>query len=477
MIPENTTVLIAGGGPAGSTAGAILARQGIDVVVLERDTFPRYHIGESLLPSLIPILDISGARDAVEQHGFVKKPGAYLEWGPEKWSLRFGELSGIAVNSFQVIRSEFDEILLRNAARQGAQVYENVTIADVTFDDDRPVSASYIRRDNGKTGKITFNHLIDCTGRNGVIANQHLNARRYHNVFKNVALWSYWNGAAIEGYGEPGSIRVFSIDAGWLWFIPLHDGTMSVGAVIHQEQFNAERQGGTFAAAYERVLARHPVASEILKGATHGTVKLERDYSYTSDRFSGPGYFIAGDAACFLDPLLSSGVHLAMFSSLIASASINSVLRGEVSEEKAASFFEKSYRQAYLRFLVFVSAFYDQNRGQKGYFWEAQQLTSKDYDVKDLKKAFISLVSGSEDYDDMQDPSQSKSILGKISSRLRDNLEIRNGRAPIDPGDPKIKENQQFFDAVEGLFTLTKAGAIDGLYVGTEPHVRLLEVA
>lgn len=474
MIPKEADVLVVGGGPAGSTAAAILAKEGIDTVLLERDEFPRYHIGESLLPSIIPILEISGAREAVEKHGFVKKPGAYLEWGSEKWSLVFGELSGIAATAYQVVRSEFDKILLDNASDQGAQVFQPVGVDTLEFVDARPVAAHYTDRVTKQEGEIRFKHLIDCTGRAGLIAHQHLDVRRYHNVFKNIALWSYWTGAHIEGFGQPGSIRVFSIDAGWLWFIPLHDGTISVGVVVHQQQLRTERGSGSYEEAYDRILKRHPQAAKILAAASRTAVKVEQDYSYTSETFSGPGYFIAGDAACFLDPLLSSGIHLATFSGLIAAAAVSSVRAGEVSEGQAATYFEKSYRQAYLRFLVFVSAFYDQNRGQKGYFWEAQRLTSKDYNESDLKRAFISLVSGGEDYTDMQSPDQDSAIVSRIGKRLRENLDLRNDKEAINPTDKKVQENLKFFDAVEGLFVLSKSNAIDGLYVTTQPNVRLM---
>lgn len=124
MIPSRVEVAVIGAGPAGATVAAILAKQGVSVVLLEREEFPRYHIGESLLPSIIPILGVSGALPDVEDHGFVKKPGAYLEWGREKWSLIFGELSGNPSYSYQVTRADFDHILLKNARRAGAQVFE-----------------------------------------------------------------------------------------------------------------------------------------------------------------------------------------------------------------------------------------------------------------------------------------------------------------------------------------------------------------
>ena len=177
---------------------------------------------------------------------------------------------------------------------------------------------------------------------------------------------------------------------------------MSVGVVIHKDAIAAKRGVGQDE-IYCEAIESSPLISNILKNATlTSPLKTETDYSYTAEQFSGPGYFLCGDAACFLDPLLSSGVHLATFSALLAAASISSILHGDVTEEEASNFFEKSYRQAYLRFLVFLSAFYDINRGRDAYFWEAQRLTPADVDANNLKAAFLNLVTGLKDLSDAQ---------------------------------------------------------------------------
>lgn len=475
MIPRTTDVLVIGGGPAGATAAAILAKQGIQTTVLERDAFPRYHIGESLLASLIPILDLTGVHPTVQKHGFVHKPGGYFDWGAEKWSFVFDELKGIPTHSYQVIRSEFDHLLLKNAAEQGASVHQRVRVLKVNFAGERAVSADYQDRDSDASGTVEFKYVVDCSGRSGLIGNEHLKVRRYHHSFKNVAAWSYWNGADFDGCGLEGSTRLFSIEHGWLWFIPLHDQTVSVGLVINREQLKLEQATHGIEAIYEQAIRRHPEAARILKTAAHGDLSVETDYSYTADKFSGPGYFMCGDAACFLDPLLSTGVHLAMMSALVAGASVTSLLRGEVTEERAANFFEASYRRAYLRFLMLVSAFYDLKRGQTGYFEEAERLTPRDYTEKDLKKAFINVVAGTADVDDLRDGNYGEAVTRRFSERLHENIGIHH-QASIDPEDRRVKDNARFFDAINGLYVLSKADAIDGLYVATDPVVRLAEV-
>jgi flavin-dependent dehydrogenase len=475
MIPQTTDVLVIGGGPAGATVSAILAKQGIQTTVLEREAFPRYHIGESLLASLIPILDLTGVHSKVRGHGFVQKPGGYFDWGMEKWSFVFDELKGIPTHSYQVIRAEFDDILLTHAAEQGAEVHQRVRVNRVNFDGERAVSADYDDRVSERSGTVRFRYVIDCSGRSGLIGNEHLKARRYHHSFKNIAVWSYWNGAALAAYGLPGSTRLFSIENGWLWFIPLHDHTVSVGLVLSRDQLKIEQPQHGIEEIYEQAIRRHPEAATILKEATHGGVTVETDYSYTADKFSGPGYFMCGDAACFLDPLLSTGVHLAMVSALVAGASVTSLLRGEVTEERAANFFEASYRRAYLRFLMLVSAFYDLNRGKTGYFWEAQRLTPRDYAEQDLKKAFINVVAGTADFDDLKEGNYSEAVTRKFSERLHENIGIHHQES-IDVGSRQVKDNARFFDAINGIHVLTRAEAIDGLYVATSPAIALAEV-
>jgi flavin-dependent dehydrogenase len=144
---SRTRVLILGGGPAGSTAASLLARDGIEVTLIEREVFPRYHIGESLLPSCLEIADLIGARELIEKEKFQRKPGAYLEWGRESWSLDFGELRGRHTYSFQVERSRFDHLLLRHARSQGAEVHEGVEVQSLDFDQTgRPCRAHWVRR-------------------------------------------------------------------------------------------------------------------------------------------------------------------------------------------------------------------------------------------------------------------------------------------------------------------------------------------
>lgn len=490
-IPEFSQVLVIGGGPGGSTAATLLARNGYDVTLLELAHFPRYHIGESLLPSILTVMDLLGAREKMENFGHVRKHGAYLEWGLEEWPLNFGELGGSRTYAFQVDRAEFDHMLLQHARSMGVKAFEGVEVRRLNFDGERPCSASYIVKaaadgngnGNGsangstpQTGEISFDYVIDASGRNGIIANHYLNNRRYHNVFRNIAVWGYWKDYDKLATGREGDIAVGSTSSGWIWAIPLSNGTISVGVVMHKDALAARRSEG-MEAIYQSCLEESPLIQKVLAGATLVSgLKTESDYSYTAEQFSGPGYFLVGDAACFLDPLLSSGVHLATFSGMLAAAGITSVMRDEVSEAEAVSFFEKSYRQAYLRFLVFLSAFYDRNRGQTEYFREAQRLTQEDVDTTSLQQAFLKLITGLKDLSDAQSDTH-HFVLQTMSKRIGENLDMRKDKDALDKlADERLKEareNANFFSSVEGMFALNQEEAIDGLYLATEPTLHL----
>ncbi|WP_131738444.1 NAD(P)/FAD-dependent oxidoreductase [Actinomadura roseirufa] len=457
---ESTQILVIGGGPAGATAASLLAREGFQVTLLERDRFPRYHIGESILPSCRPIFEMTGAWAKVEAHGFRSKGGAFFQWGPEEWEVRFTDQGTDNVNAWQVIRSEFDQILLDHARELGVEVVEGVGVRELEFDGDRAVAAQWQETKNPEVGgRIAFGHVIDASGRAGVAATRHLKNRRYHDVFRNVATWAYWKNAKPLGKGPDGAIAVCSLPNGWFWAIPLHDGTLSVGLVTGRDLFNDSRArlDGDIQAVYDEALAQCPTVLEMLDGAEQVTgMKTEQDYSYTAESFSGPGYLLSGDAACFLDPLLSTGVHLATYSAMLAAASLSSVLRGEVTEAEAWRFYDTVYRHSYERLLILVSVFYESYRGKEYHFYNAQRLTADERDQLHLQDAFDRIITGIADMDDAEN-----------AYRLVQE-HLKGGTS----GDPNPLNNLNRVHEMKASPFMPE-NAVGGLYLVTEPRLGL----
>lgn len=386
-------VIVIGGGPGGSTAAGFLAQTGLRVLLFEKEHFPRYHIGESLLSATMPILEALGVMPAIERAGFLKKPGGTFIWGStaEPWSFFFREDPGGRPHSYQVIRSQFDEILLRHAASLGADVREGHRVREVHRGDVTTVKAE---TEAGQIVEATARYVIDASGQQALLG-QRDRLREFNPFFKNLAVFSYFTGADRLSGALENNILSAAFKDGWFWFIPLHDGTTSVGAVVDAKRFASEASSDP-TALYNRLVAScAPVAERVRQATQSAPVRIIRDYSYCSQRFYGPGYLLAGDAACFIDPVFSTGVQLACLSGYLASRTVGAILSGG-DEATEQAHYDARYRAAFDRYMKFLTFFYDHHADRDSYFWTARKILNPDAPMED-RTAFVRLMSGGGD--------------------------------------------------------------------------------
>jgi halogenation protein CepH len=418
-------VVVIGGGPAGAVASTLLADAGHRVLVLERERFPRYHIGESLLSATLPILDAIGATPAIERHGFLKKPGGTFLWGrqAEPWSFLFREDPGGRPHAFQVVRAEFDQLLLENARAHGADVREEHAVTAV--DTDGPTPVVHVARADGGSFTVAPRFLIDASGQSALIGRSR-NLRRFDDFFKNLAIFGYFRNAE----RLPGELANHILSAafadGWFWYIPLHDGTMSVGGVVDAKRWHGVA-GPDPEGTYRDLISRCPQIADRLRHATLvSPIRIIRDYSYDSTQFTGPGWLLAGDAACFVDPVFSTGVHLACLAGYLGAHAVDAVLSGAAPESDALATYETTYRGAFSRYLRFLYFFYDHNEDPDSYFWTARRLLSHTPGELSARESFVRLISGNGDWDD------ASGILAREHARWTAGIRAR--RAGAVPG-------------------------------------------
>lgn len=387
-------VIVVGGGPAGSTTATMLARQGAKVLLLERELFPRDHVGESLLPASVPVLEELGVLPAVQQAGFLPKWGATMVWGKDRtpWSWYFKETNVQYPHSYQVWRPQFDQILLENSRSAGVDVQEGCRVSDVRFDGARATGVRYEAEDGARrTEPAQF--VVDASGQGGLLAHQ-LGMREWDSFFRNLAVYAYFDN--FRSLPDPDQTNIFieSYTNGWLWVIPLHTGWASVGAVVDSASSQERLQGASPAEYLMEQIAQAPRTAGMLRDArlTAGPTVV-KDWSYVCRRLVGDGYILVGDAACFVDPLFSSGVHLAMMSGVLAAAYVTSALKDAGLRSAAAQVYQELFLQEYNQFREMARLFYSSNLSVDSYFWEARRLAGGDAEFSP-RHAFIRAVAG-----------------------------------------------------------------------------------
>jgi flavin-dependent dehydrogenase len=355
---NNTDVLVIGGGPAGSTAATLLVERGYQVVLLEKEHHPRFHIGESLLPANLPILERLGVADEVKAIGMQK-------WGAEfitpqdgrHQTFEFAEGWNKSLPfAYQVRRSQFDEILFRRAVRAGARAIEGCRAREVVFLPDDAGVQVHATLEDGRSESWQARFLIDASGRDTFLGNR-LQAKRRNTKHNSAALYGHFRGARRYTDKHAGDISIYWFEHGWFWFIPLADGTTSVGAVVwpYYTKTRAVPVREFFLATI-RLCA--PLAERLSEAELVAEVTATGNFSYACDRAYGANYLLLGDAYTFIDPMFSSGVMLAMNSAVAGAETIDQCLRTPARAPQALRRFERLMRhgpKAYSWFIYRVT--------------------------------------------------------------------------------------------------------------------------
>lgn len=377
---SSADVLVIGGGPAGSTTAALLAEQGFDVVLVEREAFPRFHVGESLLPDANAVLQRLGVMERVSEMGWMVKPGAtflhcdavgaLLEQplapaarsqrsrGPEQAysSIRFAEALGASrADTLQVPRAEFDRLLLDRARELGARVMQPARVKEVHFEPDR---VDVEIEDARGTTQIRAGFMVDASGQHGFLAKR-LRLREVDDSLRNLATFAHyedwrWPAAVPEGH-----IQVVSLsELAWMWIIPLAPDRVSVGLVEHHQR--AARGAAERGVRLEEVLSTHPLLAAQSGGAQRvSDVHAMADFGYSTKSYYGERWLAVGDAGSFVDPVFSTGVYLALSSGQEAVEALSRGLRGgQAGLRRALARYERIQRRRYRFFRRFVLRFY-----------------------------------------------------------------------------------------------------------------------
>ena len=348
-------VLVIGGGPAGATAATLLAERGYQVTLLEKAHHPRFHIGESLLPANLPLLERLGVADAVKAIGMEK-------WGAEFVSpqhahhqvFEFADAWDKSMPmSYQVRRADFDEILIRNAAAKNATVIEGCQVQDVAFLPDAQGALVQAQHDDGQKTTWRARFVLDASGRDTFLGKQ-LKAKQRNKKHNSTAIYAHFSGAERNPGKSEGHITVFWFEHGWFWYIPLTNGTTSVGAVTWPYYLKMRGKKSLEIFFQETIALCPPLMQRLATAKMESAVEATGNFAYACDRTHGDNFLLLGDAYTFIDPVFSSGVMLAMQSAFIGADTVDTCLRHPQQAAAALKKFDQSMRVGPKAFSWFI---------------------------------------------------------------------------------------------------------------------------
>ena len=357
-------VIVIGGGPSGATAATLIAQKGYKVRLLEREHFPRFHIGESLIPQTYWVMKRLNMLDKMKSSEFIKKYSVQFVGASGRLSEPFYFLDHKPHESsqtWQVKRSEFDQRMLENAAEHGVDVQQGVRVLEVLFEGERAVGVRVQDEAGGEERIERADVIVDASGQSSLIMGK-LGLREWDQELKKAAVWTYWEGAQRDTGRDEGATVVLQVQGkmGWFWYIPLHDNIISVGVVADHNYLFKNRDSKDFEAIYNAEVEKCPaVKQRISLGKRVAPYRAAKEYSYRSRRAAGDGWVLVGDAYGFLDPLYSSGVLLALKSGeLAADAVCEGLAKGDTSAAQLGSW-EADYVRGMTRMRSLVRAYYE----------------------------------------------------------------------------------------------------------------------
>ena len=331
---ESPDVVVIGGGPAGSTVSTLIAQQGYKVQLFEREKFPRFHIGESLIPETYWVLKRLNMLPKMQRSHFTRKYSVQFVNANGRLSAPFyfwDNKPHECSQTWQVVRSEFDQMMLENAREHGVEAHEATRVVDVLFEDERAVGVR-VRAADGSEREVRARVVVDASGQTGVLQHR-LKLRVWDPMLNKGAVWTYWENARRDTGRDEGATLVLQNTTrnGWFWYIPLHDNIVSIGIVAPFDYLFKNRT--SHEQTYNEEVDRCPAVKERISAAKHVTGYFAtRDYSYRATTVAGDGWVLVGDAFGFLDPLYSSGVLLALRSGEMAADAIGEGLeKGDTS--------------------------------------------------------------------------------------------------------------------------------------------------